>query len=301
MHQITAIAKDDADDGFHKQRHHNAQQHGGTGKVDVGFFVFTVELLERQQLLGFLHKGLDYGDAGKALLRKIRQFRECLLTNLPLLHHAAADDGGGSHEEQHGNHGQACQQRIHPEHFDDGQNAQKQRVAKHHNAPAKALLHRFQIVGKQAHEVADLVDLIILAAQILAVVEHAVAQVLFHTDAYAEEAHTPQKAAEYHGQNDPNHRQAQVIQQKVHIKRQHLTVDFHCAVVDTVDQHLIQIGDHQLQVIHHGQRRHAQQQQKRIFHIITIDMSAENHVTFSFVYHTCTVVQEPHLPESITF
>ncbi len=72
--------------------------------------------------------------------------------------------------------------------FDQRQNAQHQRVKEHQDAVAEALLDGVQVVGVQAHQVADLVDLIVLLGQPAAVVEHLLPQVGRHPDRRAEEA-----------------------------------------------------------------------------------------------------------------
>ena len=63
---------------------------------------------------------------------------------------------------------------IHPPHIGDGQHRHEGSVEEHHDAPADTLLDGVQIVCEEAHQVADLVDLIVLPAQVTCPVKHPV-------------------------------------------------------------------------------------------------------------------------------
>ena len=281
VHQIAAVAQDDADDGLHKQRHQDAQKHRGTGEIHVGSLVLLVELLEGQQLLGLLDKGLDDGDAGEALLGEVAELGKGLLADIPLLAHILPNHRAGGQQQRHGDHGKDRHQRIHVPHFDDCQHAQEQRVEEHEDAGAVAVLHGLQIVGEQAHEAAHLVLLVELTGEILGVGEHLVAQVGLHLDGRAEDAHAPQKTAHHHGQHDPDHRHTNPVQQKVHVKGHLYAVHHDPALVHAIDYHLVQIGRDELHVVHHNQRRQPQQQPSGVFYVVFVDVFPENHTVFT--------------------
>ena len=135
---------------------------------------------------------------------------------------------------------------VHTPHLRHGQHAQNQRVEELHEAPAVALLHGIQIVGKQAHQVADLVDLVVFPAQVLGMAEHLVPQIGLHLDGRAEDGHPPQEAAEHDGHRHDEHGLADAIQQKRHVKSVLHTIHHHIALVHAVDDHLVDLGDHQL-------------------------------------------------------
>ena len=185
--------------------------------------------------------------------------------------------GGADQQQRHGHQREQGKHHAHAHHFGDGQHAQRQRVKEHHDAPAEAFLHGIQVVGEKAHQAAYLVDLVILAAQILAGVEHAVAQVGLHADGRAEKGDAPQEPPGHDGQDDPHHRHADALQQEIHIKGRFNAVHHDNAVVDAVDHHLIQIGDDQLQVVHRSQGQQAQQQINAVFAVITVDVPTKNH------------------------
>ena len=102
VHQIAAVTQNDADNAFHKQGHQHTHQNRCLGVGHIGLLIFLVQLLESHQFLGFLDKGLDHRDAGKALLREVGQTGECLLTGIPLAHQRPAHHSGGSQQECHG-------------------------------------------------------------------------------------------------------------------------------------------------------------------------------------------------------
>ena len=112
-----------------------------------------------------------------------------------------------------------------------------------------------------------------LLGQILAVVKHPVAQVCFRLDTGAEEAHTPQEAAKDDQQDNAHHRHTDLVYQEVQVKGNPI----HKTGVDAIDDHLIQIGDQQLQVVYHDQRHKTQDNQRAKTQIIPVDMLTENH------------------------
>ena len=171
---------------------------------------------------------------------------------------------------------------IHHPHIPHRQHAHQQGIAEHHDTPAEALLHGVQIVGKEAHEVAHFVDLIVFPAQILGMVKHPVAQILFQSHRTSKEAEAPHKPAENHGQNDHDHLHADFIQHEVHVKRQLHTIHRHIAHVHAIDDDSIKFRNFQLQKIHQHQRGKARQQPARILQIIAIDMFSEYHTAVSF-------------------
>ena len=217
----------------------------------VGLFIFLVQLFERPQLLALLDEGLDHRDTGEAFLGKIRQPGIGLLPGIPLDRQPLANDGGRGQQESHGDQRKQGQNGVHAPHIAQRHDAQHHRVKQHHNAPAEAFLHGVQVVGKQAHQIADLIDLVIFPAQLLGVGEHAVAHILLQPNGAAKEADTPQKAADDDKNNDFHHGQADKIQHKVHGKGVLHAIDDHKAIIHTVDHHAIKGRDLQLQVIHH--------------------------------------------------
>ena len=162
----------------------------------------------------------------------------------------------------------------------DGQPAQQHRVKKHEKAEAVALLHRLQVVGEQAHQSAHLVFLVELAGQVLGVVEHLVAQVGLHLDGRAENAHPPQKAAEYHGDDNPHHGQADAVQQEVHVKGDCRAVHDDIALVHAVDDLLVQVGDDELDIVHQDQGGQPEKKPPSVLNIISVDVFSEDHADF---------------------
>ena len=175
--QIAAVAQDDADDRLDEEGHKDFQQGGDLGVGDVDLLVLLVQLPEGQQLFQLLDKGLDDRDAGEVLLRKVGQVREGLLALLPALGHHLAHQGADDEHDEGRDEGKQRQPDIHPPHLIQGQQAQRQCVEEHQHTVAEALLDGVEVVGVQAHQVADLVHLIILLRELAAVVEHPLAQV----------------------------------------------------------------------------------------------------------------------------
>ena len=140
IHQIAAVSQDHADDALHEGCHQNPHQHGGFGESNIGVLAVPVQLFKGHQLLGFLHKGLDDGNAGKAFLSEVRQIGEALLPVIPFSGHVFAHHCGAGEQQPHGNQGQDGEQVIHAPHLGNGQRTQNDGVKKLHEAPAVALL-----------------------------------------------------------------------------------------------------------------------------------------------------------------
>ena len=218
--------------------------------IHVGFFVLFVQLPKCHQFLGLFDKSLNYRNAGKALLRKIGKLGKCLLPDVPLFHHLLSYHRCRRQQKCHGYQGQQRQQRIHLPHIHHRQHAQQQSVEKHHNAPAKTLLHGVQIVGKQTHQISNLVDLIVFPAQILGMVKHPVTQVCRQTHPGTEKAYSPQETSENHCQNDSHHGHTDAVQQKIHVKCHLNPIHADTAAVHAIDYQTVQLGDFQLQIVH---------------------------------------------------
>lgn len=175
--------------------------------------------------------------------------------------------------------GQQCQKLIHLQHTVDGQAPQEGSVKELKKAPAEALLNGVQVIGEQAHEVSHLIHLVVVLAQVTAAVKHPVPQVLLHPGSRAENGDPPQKSAEDDGENDPHHGHADAVQQNLHGKGGFYAVNIHIALVNAVNDHLVQSRDLQLEVIHGNQRRQSHQQKRCILPIVAIDILSENHVS----------------------
>ena len=66
---------------------------------------------------------------------------------------------------------------IHAPHFVQGHQAENQSVKEHQDTITKTFLDGINIIGVKAHQVADLVNLVILLRKLAAVVKHPLAQV----------------------------------------------------------------------------------------------------------------------------
>ena len=274
--QIAAVAQNHADDALHEGGHQNPHQYGGFCKSDVGILAVPVQLFKGHQLLDLLHKGLDDGNSGKALLSEVGQIGEALLPVVPLPGHVLAHHRGAGEQQPHGDQGQDGEQVIHAPHSGNGQRTQNDGVKELHEAPAVALLNSVQIVGEQAHQIAHLVHLIILPAQVFCVAEHLIPQVRLHLSSRAEDRYPPQETAEDDGKDDADHGHADPVQQEHHIKG-HLYAVFHnVSLIQSIDDQLINFRHLQLQVVHGKQRQQPRQQSQRVLAVIDVDMLAEN-------------------------
>ena len=275
--QIAAVAEDDADDRLNEEVDQHFQQGGDLGIGDVDLLVLLVQLPESHQLLQLFDEGLDDRDAGEVLLRKIGQVGKGLLALFPALrHYLAHQRADGEHDESR-DEGKDGQLDVHPPHLIKGQQTQRQRIEEHQHAVAKALLNGVEVVGVQAHQVADLVHLIVLLRQLPAVVEHPLPQVRRDPHRRAEEADTPQKAPDDHEHHDPDHRQTDVLQKHFFGKEQRFAVDHHLPKVHAVDDQAVQLRDDQLDVVHHQQCCQPQKQRRGVLEVVAVDILAEYH------------------------
>ena len=184
---------------------------------------------------------------------------------------------GRDQQQPRGDQGEQGQQPVHAEHLGQGHDCQQQGVKEHHNAPGKTLRDRVQVVGVEAHKAAHLVDLVIVLAQTPGIVEHPVADVLLHLEGGAQEHDAPQEAADDHGQDDGQHGHADPVQQEVHVKGHHDPVHQDLAVVDAVDDHLVELGDQQLQIVHRRQGGQSDQQHVQVAEVVAVDVFPEYH------------------------
>ena len=164
IHQIAAVAQNDADDAFDKQCHQHPEQHRDLGVRYIGIFVIHIQFFEGPKFLCFLDEGLDHRNTGETLLGEIRQFGVGLLADIPFLSHSFAHDGGRSQQKAHGDQRKQGKQRVHLPHIQNRQRTHQNGIEEHHHAPTEALLHRIQIVGEITHQIANLVDLIVFPA-----------------------------------------------------------------------------------------------------------------------------------------
>ena len=191
-------------------------------------------------------------------------------------------DGADDQQENHGDEGEKGEGQIHAEHLKEGHNPEEQGIGQHENARAKAVLYRLQVVCEVGHERTHLVDLVVLAGEILTAVEHPSAEIGLHLDARAKEADTPEEPPDGHADDDEDHGQADFVQQKVHIKGVRNAVHQNPALVHAVDNHLVQLRHFQLQNIHQYQRKNAQQKCHAVAQIVAVYVLAENHTVPSF-------------------
>ena len=173
---------------------------------------------------------------------------------------------------------------IHVPHFIKGQQAKGQGVKKHEHAIAKALLDGVQVVGVQAHQVAHLVDLIILLGELAAVVKHPLPQICRDPHGTAKEADAPQKAAQHHQYNNVDHRQADVLEQHLFAKSHSLPVHDHLPQVDPIDHQPVKPGDQKLDVVHRQQCRQAQQKHRSILEVVAVNVLAKDHCNVSLLF-----------------
>ena len=189
--EVSAVAEDDADDGFDEQSYEDIEHDGDLCVADVRILILHIQLAECRKLFKLLHECLYDSEARKALLREVGEIGECLLTDIPALSHGLADDGTDDKHERHGYEGKAREHLIHLPHLAQCEYAEEKSVNEHQYAVAHAFLNGVKIVGEKAHEVADLVHLIVLVGQKASVLKHPVAQIGLDLDSGAEEAYPP--------------------------------------------------------------------------------------------------------------
>ena len=176
---------------------------------------------------------------------------------------------------------------VHPPHVVDGQHRHEGGVHHHHDAPAHALLNGVQIVGEQTHEIAHLVDLVILPAQVPCPVKHPVPEALFDLDSHAEEADAPQEAAHHQGQDDAQQGEADLVEKDVHAEGHGRSIDLHHAGVQAVDDDAVELGNDHLAGVHGEEGDHTQQEPADVLQIVTVDMLAEYHCWYLFLSFFC--------------
>ena len=169
----------------------------------------------------------------------------------PALGHGGAHDGADAEHDEGRNQSQQGELIIHAPHFVQGHQAENQSVKEHQDTITKTFLDGINIIGVKAHQVADLVNLVILLRKLAAVVKHPLAQVGSNPHSGAEKADTPQKAPNDHEHHDPDHGQADVLQQNLFGKGQGLAVYDHLPQVDPVDDQTVKLGDQQLDIVNH--------------------------------------------------
>ena len=84
-------------------------------------------------------------------------------------------------------------------------------------------------------------------------IEHPVPEIRFHTDCRIKKTDSPEKTAKNHGQNDPDHRQADLIQQHIHGEHHSLPVDHHFAAICAIDHHAVELRHLELKKINQYQ------------------------------------------------
>ena len=149
----------------------------------------------------------------------------------PALGHGGAHDGADAEHDEGRDQSQQGKLIIHAPHFVQGHQAENQSVKEHQDTITKTFLDGINIIGVKAHQVADLVNLVILLRKL------------------AEEADAPQKAPNDHEHHDPDHGQADVLQQNLFGKGQGLAVYDHLPQVDPVDDQTVKLGDQQLDIV----------------------------------------------------
>ena len=160
-------------------------------------------------------------------------------------------------------------------HLKDGESAEEERVAHHKYSRAEAVLHRFEIVRVQRHEIAHLVYGVIFLREKSAPIEHSVSDVGFHLYARTEKTDTPQKATDDHYENYYYKRQTYLVEKKIRIERNKLAADFDKARIHAVYNHAVQLGDHKLKIIDENKRGYSYDEDPRILQIVSVDVSSE--------------------------
>ena len=217
--KVAAVAENNANNRLYKQGDRNAEQGREARVVHVGVLVFGVQLFKRPKLLCFLYKCLNDGNAGEAFLREIRKGRECCLALVPFFHHIFTNDERNEQHKDHGNEREQSQELVYLNHFENGEAAKEQSIGKHHSTPAECFLNGVKVVGEQGHQVANLVDLVVVLREVLAMVKQAQAQICLQTNACTKKADAPCKSTNNQGEHNQHHGLADVIEHKVKVER----------------------------------------------------------------------------------
>ena len=202
MYEISAVAENNTYNRLDEESDEDVQKHRCLCELDVCLLVVLVELAECPELAHLLDEGLDHRDTREVLLGEVREGRVRLLAKLPFFHHIAADESADREQKRHRYKSKERQKAIHLPHSDDGKSAEQDRIAEHERAVAEALLNSLKIVGEERHHIADLVALIVLLRETLAVIEHLRAQIGLDSDSRAKEAYTPKESTDDHRKHD---------------------------------------------------------------------------------------------------
>ena len=281
LDKIAAVAQNDADHGFDKKGNGDMEKRGYLGVGNVRVFVFSVEDTEREKLLELFDERFDNGNAREAFLCEIRKLREGFLSCFPFHHHIFADKRADDEQKCHRDECEKRKDAVHAPHFEDGESAEKQSVAEHHDARAKAFLNGLEIVCEQGHKVADLIDTVIFLRKLSGMSEHFVSDRGLDADTRTKKANTPQKSAECHQHDDKNHRKTNFIEKQVPVEGSCYTVKGNGTVIHAVYDEIVKLGNFELQNIHEQEREKPQEQYGQIFQIISVDMFSENHVVWN--------------------
>jgi hypothetical protein len=114
------------------------------------------------------------------------------------------------------------------------------------------------------------------------VIEHTTAKIGLEKNSRTEKTNSPKKSAKHDYQNDENHRQTDFIKQKCHIECALHAIDHDYAVVYTVYYHSVQLRYLKMKTVNEEERYESEENQRRVFKIITVYMLTENHFLSSF-------------------
>ena len=144
---------------------------------------------------------------------------------------------------------------LHP----NGENAEQSRVRRHEYAAAETVLHGLKVVCEKRHKSADLVFVVELLRQFLAVIEHQRSEIRLHFHRGAEKAYTPYETPYDEREYDEQKRQTYIVKQHVHIKRAHYAVDLNFTVYYPVQNRTVELRHYELNAVHDEQRHYAEQ------------------------------------------
>ena len=110
----------------------------------------------------FFCECLDHGDAGEGFLRIVGQRREGLLALFPFLIDPEAHDQGDDEHEAHRDQTETGHLQIHTEHFIERKTAENHGITQGQNTAPEALADGGEVVREERHQIADLVDVVVL-------------------------------------------------------------------------------------------------------------------------------------------
>src|SRR5699024_9288763 len=107
--------------------------------------------------------------------------------------------------------------------------------------------------------------------------------ICFNPYSGAEEAYSPHESSADYADDNSDKRQADLVKKKVEVK----SADRPGGVSDrslvyAVDNRTVNLRHKKLQIVDSYQRENAQQQYRRVFYVIFVDILSENHVAQSF-------------------